>query len=167
MKVVGEAEKTPGSRNTRWKCECLNCGSIVEVTDYWLAHSNPYGHCECTKRDPKYGIYKTGEESPSYRHGGCGTKLYKIWCAMHSRTTNKNQWNYQYYGARGIRICNEWKDFSVFRAWALSNGYVDGLSIDRINPDGNYEPSNCRWIPRNEQQANRRPFNPHKTHNAL
>lgn len=162
LTVVGEAEKTPGSSNTRWSCRCEKCGCIVTVTDYWLRNSNPYGHCECTKFDPEYAVFKRGVENPSYKHGGTGTKLYKIWCAMHSRTTNPNQWNYQYYGGRGISICDEWKAFPVFQEWAINNGYIDGLSIDRIDPNKNYEPNNCRWIPLNEQQANRRPFNLHK-----
>ena len=162
LTVISEAEKTPGSSNTRWNCKCGRCGSVVAVSQYWLQNSNPYGHCECTKSDPTYSQIKRGKDSPSYKHGGCGTKLYKIWCAMRRRTTNSKQWNYQYYGARGIKICDEWKEFAVFQDWALKNGYKDGLSIDRINTDGNYEPGNCRWVLPSKQQGNRRPFNPHR-----
>lgn len=161
LTVIGEAEKTPGSANTRWLCECKNCGNVVTICDYQLINSDPNSHCECTRKSRK------GANNPAYKHGGVGTRLYRIWAAMCSRCRNENQWNYQYYGARGINVCDEWKDFSSFQQWANCNGYADGLSIDRIDPDKNYTPDNCRWIPLNEQQANRRPFNPHKTNSLV
>lgn len=79
-------------------------------------------------------------------------RLYRIWRCMIGRCSgrHKNYFSLTYYYNRGIRVCEEWNnDFSVFEHWALSNGYEDSLSIDRIDPDGNYEPSNCRWIPLN------------------
>lgn len=155
LTVTGEAEKHSGT-NTRWICECKNCGATVTVCDYLLTHSDPNTHCKCTRKS------RSGDNNPSYKHGGHGTKLYSIWAGMHNRCTNTNQWNYQYYGARGICICDEWKNFSEFHDWAINNGYHEGLSIDRIDPNKNYEPQNCRWIPLNEQQSNRRPFSPHK-----
>lgn len=74
------------------------------------------------------------------------THLYCIWSSMKRRCENPNMQNYRYYGAKGIRVCEAWHDFATFKAWAETHGYVDGLSIDRINSDGDYEPENCRWI---------------------
>lgn len=69
---------------------------------------------------------------------------------MKRRCENPNMQNYKYYGAKGVRVCDAWHDFPTFKAWAESHGYVDGLSIDRIDSDGNYEPDNCRWITKSE-----------------
>lgn len=83
-------------------------------------------------------------------------RLFSIWTGMKSRCYNKNTINYCNYGGRGISICDEWKDsFEKFCIWSYSNGYDDSLSIDRINPNGNYEPSNCRWTTDKEQANNR------------
>lgn len=84
------------------------------------------------------------------------TKLYSIWCAMRQRCRNKNNKDYKYYGERCISVCNDWDDFLNFKVWAISVGYKEGLTIDRIDTYGNYEPSNCRWITIQEQQQNRR-----------
>lgn len=93
---------------------------------------------------------------PNAKHGGCGTRLYRIWKQMRIRCYCKTNPAYRYYGARGIKICNEWKDFSIFRNWALLNGYDDDLTIERRNYNGDYCPENCCWIARNEQSKNTR-----------
>jgi hypothetical protein len=85
--------------------------------------------------------------------------LYNIWCEMRRRCYVPSRNSYKYYGARGIEICDEWfNDFLVFVDWAISHDYVEntGLSIECIDNDGNYEPSNCKWILRSQQAANRR-----------
>lgn len=91
------------------------------------------------------------------KHGMHHTQLYREWGYMKNRCYNPNSDSYKYYGARGIIICDEWKDdFMAFYNWAYNNGYVDGLSIERIDVNGNYEPKNCCWIPVNKQARNTR-----------
>lgn len=92
---------------------------------------------------------------------GCSNeRLYDVYCKMIDRTTNKRNKMYKHYGARGIKVCNEWlNDYQLFKKWAYENGYNDkapkrSLSIDRINNDGNYEPSNCRWVDEKVQHNN-------------
>lgn len=83
-------------------------------------------------------------------------RLISILKHMKQRCLNPNNSNYKNYGGRGISICNEWiNNTTSFYLWALNNGYNDGLTIDRIDADGNYEPTNCRWITNKEQQRNR------------
>lgn len=92
-----------------------------------------------------------------YRHGMCGTRIYNIWRDMRHRCNCQGMKNYPYYGGRGISVCEEWDNsFEAFYDWAMSNGYSDDLTIDRIDTDGNYEPSNCRWATKAVQSANRR-----------
>ena len=86
------------------------------------------------------------------KHGCHGTRLYRIWSAMKARCYNPNTANYKYYGGKGIIVCNNWKnDFCNFRRWALSNGYKENLTIDRIDISKGYSPSNCRWVTMHEQ----------------
>jgi hypothetical protein len=91
------------------------------------------------------------------KHGDSNTNLYKTWSNMKRRCYNKNCHNYNNYGGRGITVCQEWlNDYAIFKEWALSRGYDRGLSIDRINNNGNYEPSNCRWATAKVQNSNKR-----------
>lgn len=89
-------------------------------------------------------------------HGMAYTKIYTTWQNVLQRCYNPKKDRYEKYGGRGISVCDEWRyDFIAFNNWAKDNGYSDDLSIDRVNVNGNYEPSNCRWTNRNIQQANR------------
>lgn len=91
------------------------------------------------------------------KHNKSNTRLYRIWNGMKTRCYRTYHTSYKNYGGRGIRVCEEWyDDFEVFEKWAISNGYTDNLSIDRIDNDGNYEPENCRWVNSNIQNLNKR-----------
>lgn len=129
-----------GTRSTSIvKCEL--CGQIKEIANNELLKGR-YRSCGCVPHN--------------YRHGGRYTKLYGIWCGMNRRCSghSKNPRDKSY---AGINVCKEWAiNFCAFRDWAVSNGYKEGLSIDRIDSKANYCPSNCRWIPMSEQSSNRR-----------
>ena len=85
------------------------------------------------------------------------TPLHKLWSNTKNKCNNKKNKDYKYYGARGITVCDEWKnDFMAFYNWCINNGYRNGLTIDRINNDGNYEPGNCRFTTRFKQLENTR-----------
>lgn len=88
-------------------------------------------------------------------HGKRWTRLYNIWLNMKQRCSNPKASHYEYYGGKGINVCEEWdKSFTSFSGWANSNGYSDELTLDRIDTRGNYEPNNCRWITQLEQMSN-------------
>jgi|SRR3972149_5287855 len=97
-----------------------------------------------------------GIDNFNYRHGYARTKLYIAWAAMIQRVLNPKNTAYKNYGGRGITVCNEWLEFIQFRDWALNNGYTEGLQINRINNNGNYEPSNCDFVTAKENSRNQR-----------
>ena len=93
----------------------------------------------------------------SYKHGGTDTKLFYIWNNIKNRCLNPKIKDYSNYGGRGIIICPEWTyDYVKFKNWAIQNGYIGGLTINRIDNNGNYEPNNCNWITRTENNRNKR-----------
>ena len=96
------------------------------------------------------------ERKPMERHGLSNTKLYHRWTAIVSRVTDPANACYRNYGGRGIKICDEWRDFLNFRDWAYNSGYDPELVIDRIDVNGNYCPENCRWVTKSESSINRR-----------
>lgn len=96
-------------------------------------------------------------------HGDHNTRLYHIWEAMKQRCLNSNHIKYKDYEARGITVCTAWLTYSTFKTWAISNGYDSTLTIDRINNDKGYEPSNCRFATKSVQSANSRSGVPNKT----
>jgi hypothetical protein len=103
---------------------------------------------------------------PNIKHGASGLKLYRVYYAMRNRCYNPKSDMYASYGGRGISIGDEWRgDLGAFVTWALANGYKDGLSIDRIDNDGNYEPSNCRWVDMKTQARNKQ-YNRYLTFNG-
>ena len=97
------------------------------------------------------------EDVMAYKHGMNGTRIYREWCHMRERCFSKRHKSYKHYGGKGIKVCEEWDNsFIPFYEWAMANGYNDTLTLDRIDVNGNYEPSNCRWITNLEQQRNKK-----------
>lgn len=92
-------------------------------------------------------------------------RLYDMWSNMKQRCSYKKRRDYRYYGGKGVKVCDEWHEYKNFEKWALENGYKEGLSIDRIDFDGNYEPLNCRFVEPEEQQRNKS-NNVNLTHNG-
>lgn len=88
--------------------------------------------------------------------GGRTTKLYSVWGGMRARCSDPGRREYKNYGARGITVCAEWQEFIPFRDWALANGFSPNLQIDRIDNDGSYSPTNCRWVTPSQNLRNRR-----------
>lgn len=88
------------------------------------------------------------------KHNLSNTRIYGVWEGMVSRTQNPNNRAYKWYGGRGIKLYEDWKTFINFYNWAMSSGYKDELTIDRIDNDGNYEPGNCRWVTYTENRKN-------------
>lgn len=109
----------------------------------------------CYKRNSrcKGYIVKRGEITT---HHATNTRLFKIWEGMRERCSRLKHPHYKDYGGRGISICDEWNEFNAFHDWAAQSGYRDNLTIDRIDVNGNYEPSNCRWVTISEQMRNKR-----------
>lgn len=142
--VLEKAENI--GKNTRWLCLC-ECGKKKTILTYNLL-SGRSKSCGCVRGEKLGNLTRT--------HSGSGTKIYDIYKGMKQRCGNVKNPAYKYYGDRGICICNEWlENFEVFREWSLSNGYKDGLSIDRRDPNGGYNPANCRWVSMHKQQNNK------------
>ena len=135
-------------RNARWLCQC-ECGAegVVLANDLKRGHSTS---CGCAKlevlaaRSTRHGHAPHGKPSAEYRS----------WRSMMTRCTNPAAATYAYYGGRGVRVCSEWQDFKRFLA--DMGPRPAGTTLDRIDPNGNYEAANCRWADTHTQRVNRR-----------
>lgn len=145
--TVLEIDKERTSRKTYWICQC-GCGNKKSIRGDSLGRVQS---CGCLKREQD--IKNLGI---TYNHGMTYHPAFNIWDAMMNRCYNEKTRAYSDYGARGIIVCEEWHDVKTFCEWMDKNGFKKGLSIERVNVNGNYEPSNCELIPKNEQAWNTR-----------
>lgn len=146
LSLIGFAYKKGKRKYFKYRCDC---GNECIKLPYNIKENSSCG-CEVLKQRSDAG-------KKSVTHGQSKkSRLYQIWENMKQRCLNPNAKHFGYYGGRGIGICTEWTSFEPFQHWALSNGYACDLTLDREDGNGNYEPSNCRWITQAQQLANTR-----------
>lgn len=135
-----------GGKVPYWLCRC-DCGNekVIAVKDVIGGKTRS---CGCLQREMM--------SKKQTMHGETDTPLHSIWQNMKRRCYEKTNAKYGTYGKRGIRVCDDWKDSYIsFAEWARANGYKEGLTIERIDVDKDYEPSNCEWIEPSEQSRNK------------
>ncbi|CQD26169.1 hypothetical protein ACYJ80_06790 [Staphylococcus capitis] len=145
--VVKEIDLNKASRKTFWICEC-DCGNVVSIRSDTLGSTKS---CGCLKKEQDF---KNLQLKDKQLHGLTNHPAYTRWNAMMQRCYRANSERYPRYGGRGIKVCDEWHDVKTFIKWAEENGFSEELSIERIDLNGDYEPSNCKWIPLEEQRWN-------------
>lgn len=157
--LLGRAKSKTNKREIYkiWICVC-DCGKIITHRQSTLK-AGLVKSCGCKQKESSLSVLlgrvrkhgATSKTHPLYR-------VYRTWRAMKSRCQNPFTVSYPNYGGRGIKVCEKWNKFEAFRD-DMAPSWKPGLTIDRINPEGNYEPSNCRWATAAEQNLNKRPIN--------
>lgn len=135
-----------------FKCKC-DCGTIKIIRGRNL-RTGQIKSCGCLSKE----LSSKRMSKRLYKHGKAKSRpsLYTVWVSMKQRCFNQKTKNFYNYGGRGISVSKEWEDYKIFEEWSFLNGYKEGLQIDRINNDGNYEPSNCRWVTCKVNSRNKR-----------
>jgi len=140
-------------RWTTWECLC-DCGETIEVRGHRLRNGHTKS-CGCLRREQRTAF---GESRSTHGHsfvGGKETPTYSSWHSMKQRCLNPKATKWKHYGARGVRVCERWR-ISFENFLADMGERPAGKTLDRIDPDGNYEPGNCRWATMVQQRHNRR-----------
>ncbi|MCI2760222.1 hypothetical protein [Staphylococcus lugdunensis] len=145
--VVKEIDLTKASRKTFWICQC-DCGNVVSIRSDTLGTTKS---CGCIKKEQDFKNLRLKNKQ---LHGLTKNTIYPRWRAMMQRCYNPKSERYSRYGGRGIKVCDEWHDVKKFVKWAIDNGFSEELSIERIDIDEGYKPSNCKWIPIEDQRWN-------------
>lgn len=148
--VIEQAPKNPNNKTIYWKCSC-ECGKFGIVASGKLRNGKSKS-CGCLAREITGNRFR--------KHGGIGTRLYRVWDGIKERCNNSNHSDWKSYGGKGIKLCEEWLNFSNFESWAIANGYNKEAeymkcTIDRIDYNANYCPSNCRFVDMLTQNRNK------------
>lgn len=143
MLTILQRDESKKFKRPQWIAQC-DCGNIISISGKYLYSNSTITSCGC-RRKKRF-----------YTHGFSNTKIYKIYKGIKARCYNPKNNAYKYYGGKGIKLCSEWlNDFISFYNWSIENGYASNLTIDRIDNNKDYEPSNCRWVTIEEQSKNR------------
>jgi len=152
--IVKSFEGRNRQYDSLWRVWC-DCGNETIVRGGALKNGHTQS-CGCLQRE-RTAKAKTTHGLFFDKGTGKRRKLYRVWTSMKERCFNPNSKSYKYYGKRGISVHKEWaENYSSFHEWAIKTGYKEGLTIDRKDVNGNYEPSNCRWISQSQQSRNMR-----------